>query len=57
MYVGLDNAPADFGLMDKLLGMSGSNIKYLKTQTDAEVELRGSGNSDPGAEPMHFLVR
>ena len=44
VFVGLEQAPESFNLLDKLQGPDGAFLTHITTQTGAKVHLRGRGS-------------
>ena len=64
VFVGLEQAPESFKVVDKLQGPSGTFLQHIATQTGAKVFLRGRGSGyiEPTSgkesfEALHVYIR
>ncbi len=44
MFVGLEQVPESFNLLEKLQGSGGAFLSHIATQTGAKAHLRGRGS-------------
>ncbi|KAJ9595034.1 hypothetical protein L9F63_013662, partial [Diploptera punctata] len=63
VLVGLEHAPPSFDLRNKLIGLGGANLHYIRNETGAMVTLRGKGSGfvepttgSESLEPLHLCV-
>jgi hypothetical protein len=59
VFVGLDNAESAFGLIPRLLGKQGANVKYIATESNVKITLKGPGTEYETSgedEPLHFYI-
>lgn len=63
LMIGLDHAPANFDLKNRIVGSNGTNLNYIRNETGAMVTLRGRSSMfiDPTTgtesnEPLHLFI-
>lgn len=63
IMIGLDHAPANFDLKNRIVGSNGTNLNYIRNETGAMVTLRGRSSMfiDPNTgtesnEPLHLFI-
>jgi hypothetical protein len=63
ILIGLENAPSAFNLRNRVIGESGANLHYIRTETGALATLRGRGSmfidTNTGCEsqePLHLFI-
>ena len=56
VYISLDHAPAEFNLVERVVGPGGDNMSFIQTETGVSVSLQGRGVASSSDEPLHLLL-